>query len=153
MFDRQAFIETIIDHAQSPRHYGAMDNATVNMTYGNPGCGDLITVFLKIDADERITDISFVDENPNESNPNTSCSVSRGTTSILTEEVIGKTLSEVRDMDVTEFVHGIGGASVAATRPKCITLGMSALKSAEKRYRFMHNHVEAEHIHAEHAGD
>ncbi|MBX3064810.1 MAG: iron-sulfur cluster assembly scaffold protein [Anaerolineae bacterium] len=136
MFDRQAFIELITDHVESPRHYGRMADATVSMTYGNPGCGDLITVFLKLDENERVTDVSFVDENPTHDNPNQSCSVSRGATSILTEMVIGKTLEEIAALDSQEFVDEIGGHSVAATRPKCITLGVSAMKAAEKRYRF-----------------
>jgi nitrogen fixation NifU-like protein len=106
------------------------------MTYGNPGCGDLITVFLKLDEAERVTDVSFVDENPTPDNPNQSCSVSRGATSILTEMVVGKTLTEIAALDAAEFVDEIGGHSVAATRPKCITLGVSAVKAAERRYRF-----------------
>jgi nitrogen fixation protein NifU and related proteins len=136
MFDSQMFIEMITDHVESPRHYGRMADSTVQMTYGNPGCGDLITVFLKLDDQERITDISFVDENPNADNPNTSCSVSRGATSILTEMVLGKTLAEVAVLDPKEWVDEIGGQAVAATRPKCITLGLSAVKNAERRYRY-----------------
>jgi nitrogen fixation NifU-like protein len=136
MFDRQAFIELITDHVENPRHYGRMADATVAMTYGNPGCGDLITVFLKLDEQERVIDISFVDENPNPDNPNQSCSVSRGATSILTEMVIGKTLAEIAALDAAAFVDEIGGHSVAATRPKCISLGVSAVKAAERRYRF-----------------
>ncbi|MBX3084044.1 MAG: iron-sulfur cluster assembly scaffold protein [Anaerolineae bacterium] len=136
MFDSQMFIEMITDHVENPRHYGRMADSTVQMTYGNPGCGDLITVFLKLDDQERVVDISFVDENPNTDNPNTSCSVSRGATSILTEMVIGKTLSEIAALDPKEWVDEIGGQAVAATRPKCITLGLSAVKNAEKRYRY-----------------
>lgn len=136
MFDNQMFIEMITDHVENPRHYGRMADSTVQMTYGNPGCGDLITVFLKLDDQERVVDISFVDENPNADNPNTSCSVSRGATSILTQMVIGKTLSEIATLDPKEWVDEIGGQAVAATRPKCITLGLSAVKNAEKRYRY-----------------
>ncbi len=136
MFGQQEFIELITDHLENPRHYGRMEDATVSMTYGNPGCGDLITVFLKLDDDERVSAVSFVDENPTHDNPNQSCSVSRGATSILTEMVIGKTLEEIAALDSQEFVDEIGGHSVAATRPKCITLGVSAMKAAEKRYRY-----------------
>jgi nitrogen fixation NifU-like protein len=136
MFDSQMFIEMITDHVENPRHYGRMADSTVQMTYGNPGCGDLITVFLKLDDQERVTDISFVDENPTADNPNHSCSVSRGATSILTEMVLGKTLSEIAELDPKEWVDEIGGQAVAATRPKCITLGLSAVKNAEKRYRY-----------------
>jgi nitrogen fixation protein NifU and related proteins len=136
MFDNQMFIEMITDHVENPRHYGRMDDATVHMTYGNPGCGDLITVFLKLDDQERILGVTFVDENPTPDNPNPSCSVSRGATSILTEMVLGKTLAEIAELDAKAFVDEIGGHAVAATRPKCITLGLSATKAAEKRFRF-----------------
>lgn len=136
MFDKQAFIEFITDHVENPRHYGRMADSTVHMTFGNPGCGDLLTVYLKLDENERVVDVSFVDENPTADNPSPSCSVSRGAASILMEHIAGKPLAEVRDMDYLAFIDELGGREVAATRPKCITLGMSALKAAEKRYRY-----------------
>jgi nitrogen fixation NifU-like protein len=136
MFDKQAFIEMILDHVEHPRGYGRLDDATVSMTFGNPGCGDLITVYLKLDADERIVDYSFVDENPNEDNPNPSCSISRGTASLFLEHVKGMRLAEVLEMDYSALIDDLGGREVAATRPKCITLGMSAVRAAERRLRF-----------------
>lgn len=143
MMDRQAFIELIGDHVENPRNYGRLDEATVEMTFGNPGCGDLITVFLKVDENERVTAISYVDENPNADNPNPSCSVSRGTTSILTEMIVGMTLAEVAEFDTQQFINDLGAQSVAATRPKCMTLGVSAMKSAERRYRYQQQHPQA----------
>jgi nitrogen fixation NifU-like protein len=137
MFDRQMFIDYINDHAQNPHHYGRAENATVSLKFGNPGCGDLISVYLTIDDQERITDVSFVDENPNAENPNSSCTLSRGATSILTDQIIGRTLSEIHDMDYSDFADELGGEMIVRTRPKCATLGLSAVKAAERHYRFL----------------
>lgn len=55
MLDRAEYIEHILDHFQNPRNKGRIDNATVQLGGGNPGCGDLITIYLNIDENDRIT--------------------------------------------------------------------------------------------------
>src|SRR5579871_4609376 len=62
MFDRQAFIDNILDHYEHPRHRGPMPDATVSIKGGNPGCGDIIEAHLKLDDQERIADVSFEGE-------------------------------------------------------------------------------------------
>ena len=74
MFDRQAYIDNILDHYENPRHRGHMDDASVTMKGGNPGCGDIITVYLKLDDGERIQDVSFEGEG---------CTISQAAASIL----------------------------------------------------------------------
>ena len=59
--DRQAYIDHILDHYQHPRHKQRMEDADIQLGGGNPGCGDLITVYLKTDGD-RITEITFEGE-------------------------------------------------------------------------------------------
>jgi nitrogen fixation NifU-like protein len=57
--DRQTKIDFILDHYESPRHYGALEDATVVQKGGNPGCGDIVTFYLKLDGDGADRRISF----------------------------------------------------------------------------------------------
>src|SRR4051812_37652919 len=99
MFDRQAYIDNILDHYENPRHHGPMPDATVSIKGGNPGCGDIVTIYLKLDKNERIADVSFEGEG---------CTISQAAASMLTEQVIGKTLEDVKKMDHTEFDEDLG---------------------------------------------
>ena len=51
--DRQEQIEFILDHYQQPRQHGSLEPADVTMPGGNPGCGDVITVYLNVDRADR----------------------------------------------------------------------------------------------------
>ncbi len=125
MFDRQAFIDNILDHYEHPRHRGKLEDATVTMKGGNPGCGDIIQVYLKIDENDRIADVSFEGEG---------CTISQAAASILSEQVIGKTLEEVKNMDHTQFIEDLG-REVVINRLKCATLALNTVKAAERKFR------------------
>ena len=51
--DRQAQIDFILDHYENPRHYGPLENPSVIQKGGNPGCGDVVTFYLRVDGDDR----------------------------------------------------------------------------------------------------
>jgi nitrogen fixation NifU-like protein len=123
MFDRQAFIDNILDHYEHPRHRGAIDDATVTIKGGNPGCGDIITAYLKLDADDRIADVSFEGEG---------CTISQAAASILSEQIIGKSLSEVTAMDHEAFIEDLG-REVVINRLRCATLALNTVKAAERK--------------------
>ena len=125
MEDRQAFIEFILDHYENPRHHGAMDNPTVVMKGGNPGCGDIVTMYVKLGPDERIADVSFEGEG---------CTISQAAASIVTDKVIGKRLDEVSALGAEVVVEEMG-REVVANRLRCATLALNTLKAAEKKYR------------------
>ena len=74
--DRQAYIENVLDHYQHPRNKHRMEDADVQLGGGNPGCGDLITMYLKIGDDDRISAVSFEGEG---------CTVSQAGGSIISE--------------------------------------------------------------------
>jgi len=124
MFDRQAFIDNILDHYENPRHRGHMDDPSVTMKGGNPGCGDIITVYLKLDDAERIQDVSFEGEG---------CTISQAAASILSEQIIGKSLEDVKNMDHTQFIEDLG-REVVINRLKCATLALNTVKAAERKY-------------------
>jgi nitrogen fixation protein NifU and related proteins len=129
MFDRQAFIDNILDHYEHPRHRGKLEDATVTLKGGNPGCGDIIQVYLKIDENDRIADVSFEGEG---------CTISQAAASILSEQIIGKTLEDVKNMDHTQFIEDLG-REVVINRLKCATLALNTVKAAERKYRAEQN--------------
>ncbi|MEP7356376.1 MAG: iron-sulfur cluster assembly scaffold protein [Anaerolineales bacterium] len=124
MSDRQEFIDFILDHYENPRHHGALDHPDVVMRGGNPGCGDIVTMYLRLGEGERIADVSFEGEG---------CTISQAAASIVTEKVIGKTLQEVAGLGHELVVEDMG-REVVANRLRCATLALNTLKAAEKKY-------------------
>jgi nitrogen fixation NifU-like protein len=126
--DRQLQIQILLDHYQRPRHRGALEDAHVEMPGGNPGCGDVVTVYLKGAGDlEHIEDVSYEGEG---------CTISMAASSMLLEEVVegNLTMDEVLEMDYNEMVEKLG-RQIVASRPKCATLGLGTLKAAIRKYQ------------------
>ncbi len=118
--DRQAQIEFILDHYENPRHYGPLEDPTVVQKGGNPGCGDIVTFYLKVDGEGRISAISFEGEG---------CTISQAAASLVTEMFTGKTLADVEGTSA-DVILDILGRELASTRLKCATLGLNTTKEA-----------------------
>jgi nitrogen fixation NifU-like protein len=124
--DRQEAIEFLLDHYQHPRNHGPMKHADVTMPGGNPGCGDIVTIYLKVDASgDRVDQVTFEGEG---------CTISQAAASILTEMVEGKPLADVDEMDFNDMIDHLG-REVVSTRPRCATLALGTLKAAITKYR------------------
>ena len=124
--DRQEQIDFILDHFQQPRNRGPLDPADVTMPGGNPGCGDVVTIYLNVDREtDRIAAVSFEGEG---------CTISQAAASILLEDMVGQPLSAVDVLDYNEMIERLG-REVVSTRPRCATLALGTLKSAVKKYR------------------
>ncbi len=124
--DRQDYIDVILDHYENPRNHGALDNASVVIDGGNPSCGDVVTLYVMVDPEtERITGIQFEGDG---------CTISQAGASLITEEMTGKTLSEIEQLGY-DVIIDMMGRDVVATRLRCATLGLSTLKAAVKKYR------------------
>lgn len=124
--DRQAAIEIILDHYEAPRNRGALADADVAMPGGNPGCGDVVTMYLKVDRDaDRVEGLTFEGEG---------CTISQAAASILTELVADAPLQKIEEMDYHAMMDVLG-REVAQTRPRCATLALGTLKLAIKKYR------------------
>lgn len=122
--DRQEYIEYLLDHFQNPRNRRRMENADVQLGGGNPGCGDLITMYLKID-DDRVTDVSFEGEG---------CTISQAGGSIITEIVEGLTLDEIKDLGTHTMKEEMGD-EVVKSRVRCATLALGTVQAAIDQYR------------------
>src|SRR3954468_21708116 len=79
LLDRQLQIQILLDHYEKPRHRGSLENADVAMPGGNPGCGDVVTVYLKVaDDQEHIQDATYEGEG---------CTISMAASSMILNEV------------------------------------------------------------------
>lgn len=126
--DRQLQIQILLDHYQRPRHRGRIEDADVEMPGGNPGCGDVVTVYLKGAEDhEHIGEVSYEGEG---------CTISMAASSMLLEQVVeGRlTMDEILALDYNEMIDQLG-RQIVASRPKCATLGLGTLKAAIRRYQ------------------
>lgn len=122
--DREEFVEILLDYYENPRNRGALEGAQLHASGGNPGCGDLVTMYAKLDESGHLTDVSFEGEG---------CTISQAAASMLTEVAQGKSLSEVEEMNYDELIDLLG-REVVSVRPRCATLGLSILKSAARDY-------------------
>lgn len=123
--DRQAQIDFILDHYENPRHYGPLADATLVEKGGNPGCGDAVTFYLKIDGEERINKIGFEGDG---------CTISLAAASMVAELCAGKTLAEAESMS-PDVILNLLGREIAGTRLKCAMLGLNTVKEAIGRLR------------------
>jgi nitrogen fixation NifU-like protein len=109
----------ILDHYKNPRNSGDLPGATNTYHDTNPLCGDEITMSLRI-AGDRVEDIRFNGKG---------CAISQASASILTEQVKGKALEEVKVIDRQHVLENLG-IPISPARVKCALLGLKALKGA-----------------------
>ena len=123
--DRQDYIEIILDHYEHPRNKHRMEHASVQLGGGNPGCGDLITVYLKVGEDDRIAEASFEGEG---------CTISQAGGSIIAEMTEGMTLDEVKALGLDTMREEMG-EDVVKSRVLCATLALGTVQAAIDQYR------------------
>ena len=118
--DRSEYIEYLLDHYQNPRHKHRMESADVQLGGGNPGCGDLITIYLKIDEHDRIAEASFEGEG---------CTISQAGGSIIAEMLPGMSLSEVKELGTNTMIEEMG-EDIVKSRVRCATLALGTAQAA-----------------------
>jgi nitrogen fixation NifU-like protein len=110
--------DNIIDHYQNPRNYGTLEHPDISYEDSNPVCGDEIRIDLKI-RDGRVADARFEGHG---------CSISQASASMLTEEIIGKSLEEVKQID-KQYLLDMLGIPLGPVRLKCALLSLKVLKA------------------------
>jgi nitrogen fixation NifU-like protein len=123
--DRQAYIEHIVDHFEHPRNRGRMEDADIQLGGGNPGCGDLITVYVKVSDDDRIEQMTFEGEG---------CTISQAGGSIVGELAQGLTLAEVKELGLPEIKDEMG-EEIVQSRVRCATLALGTLQAAVEQFQ------------------
>ncbi len=110
--------EAIIDYYKHPRRKGHLENPDIQFHDHNPFCGDQVTIELKLEND-KVVDAVF---------DGRGCAISQATASMLVEDVIGKTLDELKGLD-KEYILEMLGIELGATRLKCALLPLKVLKA------------------------
>lgn len=121
--DRSEVLETILDYYQNPRNFGELEGADISLQGGNPGCGDIVTIFLKFNG-SRLEKVTYTGEG---------CTISQAAASMLTEILPGQTVEEIANLDF-HLIEELMSEELVKTRPKCSTLGLDTIKTAARRF-------------------
>ena len=110
--------DNIIDHYQNPRNYGTLEHPDISFEDSNPVCGDELRIDVQV-RDNKVIDARFSGHG---------CSISQASASMLTEEIIGKTLEEVKQID-KQYLLDLLGIPLGPVRLKCALLSLKVLKA------------------------
>ncbi len=111
--------ELIIDLYESPLHYGELDPADFSYEEDNPLCGDVIRIDVRLDEENRVAEAAWSGDG---------CAISQASASLLTDEIIGKTLDEVKAFPKEKVLEMIG-IPLSMARVKCALLSLKVLKA------------------------
>ena len=142
---KQLYQDIILEHGKSPRNFGKCEKYTHEAKGHNPLCGDQVHVYLKLNNEKRVDNVTF---------EGTGCAISIASTSIMTELVKGKSLEaakkividflnmikntqEIKSNDLDEDqktkIMSLSGVKQYPMRVKCATLAWHTLTSAINR--------------------
>ena len=116
------YSQVVMDHFKNPRNVGVIEDADGVGEVGNPLCGDMMTIYLKIN-ENRIDDIKF---------QTFGCGSAIAVSSMLTEIAKGKTIDEARKITNKDVADALEGLS--KNKLHCSNLGADALQLAIKDY-------------------
>ena len=118
--------QQILDHYKNPRNYGELEDATFEHVGENPMCGDTLKMFVKLaDDDETIEHVSFIGDG---------CAISQASASLLSQELGGMTLEEVRAMERDDIMDLLG-VEVSPMRIKCAVLAEKVAQDGAAIYQ------------------
>jgi len=121
----ERYSELVMEHFMHPRNVGVIDDADGVGVEGNPICGDMMEMFIKVrPEDEVIEDIKF---------RTFGCGAAIATSSIATEMIKGKTIEEALALTNKAIADALGG--LPPIKIHCSVLAADALKAAVANYR------------------
>lgn len=116
------YSDKVMDHFEHPRNVGEIENADGVGQVGNPKCGDIMKMYLKMDGDV-ITDVKF---------KTFGCGSAIATSSMATEMIKGKTISEAMALTNAAVAEALDG--LPAHKMHCSVLAEEAIKAALADY-------------------
>jgi nitrogen fixation NifU-like protein len=128
----EGYSEKVMDHFFNPRNVGTIDNPDAVGQVGNPVCGDIMKMFMRIEND-IIVDVKF---------QTFGCGAAVATSSMVTELIKGKSIEEalkITNMQVAEALDGL-----PPIKMHCSNLAESAVKAAIEDYRKKHSNEKEE---------
>ena len=115
--------EKVMQHFENPQNTGELVDADGIGAVGNPNCGDMMKLYLKIEND-RIVDCRF---------KTFGCAAAIATSSIASEMIMGKSLDEAASITSQDIVDALGG--LPERKVLCSTLAPDAIKAALEDFR------------------
>jgi nitrogen fixation NifU-like protein len=116
------YTEKVMDHFRNPRNMGEIPDADGIGNVGNPICGDMMTIYIKV-KDNRLEDIKF---------KTFGCGAAVATSSMVTEIAKGKTLEEAMKITRASVADSLGG--LPPIKMHCSNLAADALHAAIEDY-------------------
>jgi len=123
------YSKTVMDHFKNPRNVGVIEGANGVGEVGNPLCGDMMTIYLKIE-DDHIKDIKF---------QTFGCGSAIAVSSMLTEITMGKSIDEAKKITNKDVAKALEG--LPKNKLHCSNLGADALQLAIKNYEDKKNGI------------
>lgn len=121
------YSEKVMDHFSNPRNVGEIENADGVGEVGNPTCGDMMNIYIKVE-DNILTDVKF---------KTFGCGAAIATSSMITEMAVGKTLEEALDITCNDVAEELGG--LPQVKMHCSNLAADGLRAAIEDYRNKQN--------------
>lgn len=118
------YSDTVMDHFMDPRNVGEIEDADGIGEVGNPVCGDMMTFYIKVDDDDRLSDVKF---------KTFGCGAAIAVSSMVSEMAMGKTLDEALEISRNDVADMLGG--LPKNKLHCSNLGADALHNAIEEYR------------------
>lgn len=117
------YTEKVMDHFENPRNVGEIPDANGVGQVGNPTCGDIMKIYIKVE-DDKISDIKF---------KTFGCGAAIATSSMVTELVKGKSIEEALNISNRTVAEALGG--LPPKKMHCSNLAADALHAAIKDYQ------------------
>jgi len=117
--DSSIYREQIIDLYEHPLNFGKLEPNDFSYEEDNPLCGDVIRIDVRLDDQDRIADVKWSGDG---------CAISQASASLLTDEIMGMTLDEVKAFPKEELLELIG-VPLSMARVKCALLSLKVLKA------------------------
>lgn len=114
--------DTVIEHFTNPRNVGEMENADGYALIGDPGCGDQMKLWIKVDAG-HIVDIKF---------KSFGCPGAIATSSMTTTLAMGMALEDAKKLTDDDIIRALGG--IPSNKEHCSLMGVGALQAAIRDY-------------------
>jgi nitrogen fixation NifU-like protein len=116
------YSDKVMDHFTNPRNVGEIKDADGKGSVGNPVCGDMTDIYVKVD-NRKISDIKF---------KTFGCGAAIATSSMITEMAIGKNLKEALEITRDNVVDELDG--LPSQKLHCSNLAADGLRAAIEDY-------------------
>lgn len=115
--------EKVVDYFMNPRNSGKLEDANAIGEVGNPKCGDVMKIYLKVDDNQVIQDIKF---------ETFGCAAAIATSSMVTEMAKGKTIDEALKISNKDVAEALGG--LPDIKLHCSLLAQQGIEAAVANY-------------------